>query len=115
MPRESRVRPLITEADLYKADFITPQMASDYLGSGVSQQGARVLARSGKIGEPIPGTNRVFIQAKKLIAFKSGEIDHEKWCRTLAQVFKEEGLNDLAADIAVAIINIANKHHESEV
>jgi len=109
MPKPIRERTKITEEDLYKTNYITAQMAADYLGNAMSAQGARVLARAGKIGEPIPGTRRVYIQAGKLIEFKYGKESPDKRYEAMVRAFKEEGLTDLATELAVAIVKLAEK------
>lgn len=106
MPRLKENRPIVTDADLYKADRITPELAADYLGIGYTPQAARVLARSGKIGSEIPGSNRVHIQIAKLISFKSGEEDTDAKYRAMARAFIDEGLGEIASKVAVAIIKV---------
>lgn len=94
------------DGDIMKANHITAKMASEYLGIG--PQSCRVLARSGKIGEPIPDTNRVIFQPRKLVEFKHGGANDEERYRVAARILKEEGLTDLATKLAVAILKIAD-------
>lgn len=96
----------ITEADLYNADRITPEMAARYLGQGIGPQAARNLARMGKIGCKIDGMNKVYIQPSKLIAFKSGQDDEDARYRAIATALKEEGVTELASKVAVALLKV---------
>lgn len=85
----------MTEAELYALDKITAQDASKYLG--LSPQVCRVLARSGKIGEPVGNTNRVLFQPRKLVAYKTGE------------PLEDDHIEELAQRIAAAIVKIARE------
>lgn len=103
----------ITDEMIMSADRITADMAAGYLGIG--EQSCRVLARSGRIGEPVPNTNRVIFQARKLIEFKYGGSPDEERYRTAAKIFKEEGLTELATKLAVAILKVADEMKGGDV
>lgn len=100
----------ITDDDLMVADRITAGMAAAYLGIG--EQSCRVLARSGRIGEPIPGTNRVMFQPRKMIGFKRGEDTEDRFAR-VSRILRNEGVTDVANRIAIAILKIADEMVET--
>ena len=96
----------VTEADLYAAERVTPEMAACYLGQGIGPQAARNLAKMGKIGCRIEGMNKVYIQPAKLIAFKTGQDDTDARYRAIATALKEEGVTELATKVAVALLKV---------
>lgn len=104
MPKES-----ITEADLFAAERVTPEMAARYLGRGYGPQAARNLAKMGKIGCLIQGTNRVYIQPGKLVAFKSGHDDEDAKYRAIARALIDEGVGEIAAKVAAAIVRVVDE------
>lgn len=96
----------VTESELLQAKKITAEMAAAYLGGGLGPQSARLLARDGQIGCTIPGTNRVYFQPMKLIAFKHG--DDVKY-QAAARAFMDAGLGEVATKIAVAILKLSEE------
>lgn len=96
----------MTDQELLSLDRITADDASAYLH--IPPQGCRTLARSGKIGEPILGTNRVMFQPYKMIRFKRGD-DDEAQMRRLADIFRASGLSDVATKVAVALTRLADE------
>jgi hypothetical protein len=104
----AKVRPTVTERDLYAAEQITLKMAADYLGKGFSEHRCRLLARMGKIGDQVTET-RVIVQRDKLIRYKTGAEDYEQRYKIAAKVLKDEGLTDLAAELALTFIRLADK------
>lgn len=97
----------ITDDEIMRADHIDANMAAAYLGIGA--QGCRALARSGRIGEPVAGTNRVMFQSRKLIAFKRGENADNTRYEVVARILQEEGVTEIATKIAVAILQIVDE------
>ena len=89
----------MTDNQLMKAKHITAKMAAEYLHIG--EQSCRVLARSGKIGEAVPGTNRVIYQPHKLIRFKRGTPDIEAQARRVAELMEQTGKAAMALHKAV--------------
>lgn len=91
----------MTDAELMNAEKITAKIAAEYLGIG--EQSCRVLARSGKIGEAVPGTNRVIFQSRKLISYKHGGPDPEEESRLLAKALEELGLPEIWAKMCLLL------------
>ncbi|MCC8182515.1 MAG: hypothetical protein LIO45_06035 [Clostridiales bacterium] len=96
----------MTDEELLAKEHITVQDASEYLHIG--PQGCRVLARSGKIGEPVGMTNRVIFQPYKMIRFKRGD-NEEQQMQRLAERLEETGSTGIAAKRATAIIQVAQQ------
>lgn len=89
----------MTDAELMAMEKITAKTAAEYLGIG--EQSCRVLARSGKIGEAVPGTNRVIFQSRKLINYKHGGPDPEEESRVLVKALEEMGLPQMWAKMCL--------------
>ncbi|MCD8381510.1 MAG: hypothetical protein LUC30_01125 [Clostridiales bacterium] len=96
----------MTDAELLAMDNITARDASEYLH--ISPQGCRALARSGRIGEPVGTTNRVIYQPYKMIRFKRGD-NEEQQMQRLAELLEATGVTGIAAQIATAIIQVAQQ------
>ena len=105
--KKNRVR--VTEEDLYTADYITAEMAAAYVGN-ISAHSARVLARSGRIGEPVPDSNRVIIQPSKLIDYKKGGCTDIEKFQVATRVFKDAGFSDAVQALALALIRVVGEH-----
>ena len=91
----------MTDNQLMKAEHITAKMAAEYLHLG--EQSCRVLARSGKIGEPVPGTNRVIFQPLKMIRYKRGGNDPDEEARAIVRALEEMGLPEIWAKVCLVL------------
>lgn len=101
----------MTEAELLSAEKITAKMAAEFLGLG--EQSCRVLARSGKIGEAVPGTNRVIFQPLKMIRYKRGGNDPDEEARAIVKALKEMGLPEMLAKVCLMMKELYEEGREA--
>lgn len=101
----------MTEAELMSAEKITAKMAAEFLGLG--EQSCRVLARSGKIGETVPGTNRVIFQPLKMIRYKRGGNDPDEEARAIVKALKEMGLPEIWAKVCLVLKELYEEGREA--
>ena len=96
----------ITEEYIMSFDNVPAQIAAKYLG--ITPQGARCLAKVGKIGCKRPECKKVYISPKMLIRFKNGENYEERYAAA-AKMLKDEGFSDLCATIGAAILRVVDE------